>query len=51
MLFPYAFVYWFFVYGLIFWCLRRRGTTSIHPELGGDNIMGEALWKNSSTLG
>jgi hypothetical protein len=25
----------FFVHGSIFWCPRRRGTTPIHPELGG----------------
>jgi hypothetical protein len=58
MLFPYAFIYGFFVYGLIYWCLRLRGTTPIHPELGGvSNLVVKlycergALLKNSLTLG
>jgi hypothetical protein len=34
MFFPYA-----FVYGLIFWCFRCRGTTPIHPKLGGEILL------------
>ncbi|MBA0626516.1 hypothetical protein Godav_004172 [Gossypium davidsonii] len=29
----------FFVHGSIFWCPRRRGTTLIHPELGGYTLL------------
>ena len=28
-----------FVHGLIFWCPRRRGTTPIHSEFGGETLL------------